>query len=169
MRHAFEIDGVQHETWLGPDGAEGYLLHAADRVVPVALTVAADGGAMLTIGGTALPVVIAQRGDEIFVHVDGMNWCLRHRHPLDRAHAHAHAAGDDEIRAPMPGTVVSVAVQAGERVPRGATLLVIESMKLETTITATRDATIATLRVAPGQAFDRDTLLATLEPPEAEQ
>lgn len=169
MRHAFEIDGVEHETWLGRDGAAEYLLHAAGCVVPVGLRLGADGTGTLTVDGVAVPVVVARHGDDVFVHAGGANWRLRHRHPLDRAHAHAHAPSDDEIRAPMPGTVVAVAVRAGERVARGATLLVIESMKLETTITAARDATVASLRVAAGQAFERDALLATLESPEETQ
>lgn len=169
MRHAFEIHDVQHEAWLGRSGTADYVLHADGRVAPVALRVGADGRGTLSVDGDTVHVVIVQHGDETFVHADGANWRLRHRHPLDRAHAHAHAASDDELRAPMPGTVVSVAVRAGDRVARGETLLVIESMKLETAITAARDATIATLRVEPGQSFERDALLATLAPPEADQ
>ena len=46
-------------------------------------------------------------------------------------------------------------------------MLVMESMKLETTIAASRDATIRSVHVAPGQAFDRDAVLVTFEPPEA--
>jgi acetyl/propionyl-CoA carboxylase alpha subunit len=167
MRHAFEIDGAEHELWLGRAPGGGYELHALGRVAPVGLALDEHGAGTLVTGGATVPVVIAQRGDEVFVHVDGVNWRLRLRHPLERAGAETHAGADDEVRAPMPGTAVSVAVNAGDHVVRGAAMLVMESMKLETTVTAARDATIRSVHVAAGQAFDRDSVLVTFEPPEA--
>jgi biotin carboxyl carrier protein len=166
MRYAFEVDGAEHELWLGRAPGGGYALHALGRVVPLALSLGEDGSGTLELDGRALPVVIAQRGDEVFVHLDGANRRLRLRHPLERAAAEAHAGADDLVRAPMPGTAVSVSVRAGDRVARGAPMLVMESMKLETTITAPRDAAVHAVHVAPGQPFDRDALLVTLEPPE---
>ena len=64
----------------------------------------------------------------------------------------------------MPGTVIAVHVTEGQAVARGDTLVVIESMKLETAIKALRDGTIATVHVATGQAFDRGMPLVTLAP-----
>ncbi|MDI1272997.1 biotin carboxylase N-terminal domain-containing protein [Polaromonas sp.] len=56
-----------------------------------------------------------------------------------------------ELRAPFNGKVIAVQVSAGESVRRGDTLLVIESMKLEHAVCATRDAVVAVVAVAPGQ------------------
>lgn len=56
-----------------------------------------------------------------------------------------------ELRAPFNGKVIAVKVSAGESVKRGDTLLVIESMKLEHAVCATRDAVVAAVAVAPGQ------------------
>ena len=167
MRYAFEVDGAELELWLGRGQGGGYELHALGRVLPVALALGAGGAGALSVDGRSVPVVIAQRGDEVFVHLDGANRRLRLRHPLERAGAEAHAGADDLVRAPMPGTAVSVSVRAGERVARGAPMLVMESMKLETTITASRDATIRSVHVAAGQPFERDAVLVTFEPPEA--
>lgn len=166
MRDAFLIGDAEHEAWLARTGDGAYALHALGRVVPVALALDASGTGLLKVGAATLPVTVAARGDDVFVHLDGAAWRLTHRHPLLRAAAHAHAGADDEIRAPMPGTAVSVAVAPGDRVARGATLMVMESMKLETTITADRDATIAQVHVAAGRTFDRGALLVTLAPPE---
>jgi biotin carboxyl carrier protein len=80
-------------------------------------------------------------------------------------HAHAGAARSDLVaRAPMPGTVVSVQARPGARVHKGETLMVIESMKLETAITAWRDGTIEVVHLAAGQTFDRDAPLVSLAP-----
>ncbi len=56
-----------------------------------------------------------------------------------------------ELRAPFNGKVIAVKVSAGASVKRGDTLLVIESMKLEHAVCATRDAVVAAMAVEPGQ------------------
>ena len=66
----------------------------------------------------------------------------------------------------MPGVVVSVAVKPGDTVEEGQPLLVIESMKLETTITAPRDGIIAEVPFATGASFGGKEVLLRLEPQE---
>lgn len=56
-----------------------------------------------------------------------------------------------ELKAPFNGKVIAVKAEAGASVRRGDTLLVIESMKLEHAVCATRDAVVATVAVEPGQ------------------
>lgn len=56
-----------------------------------------------------------------------------------------------ELRAPMNGKVLAIAVQAASTVQKGDVLLTIESMKLEHAITAPRNATVEAVQVSPGQ------------------
>jgi geranyl-CoA carboxylase alpha subunit len=63
----------------------------------------------------------------------------------------ASATGVLELRAPMNGKVLAIAVQAGSTVQKGDVLLTIESMKLEHAVTAPRRATVQALNVSPGQ------------------
>ena len=63
----------------------------------------------------------------------------------------------------MPGCVVRVAVEVGQRVEAGATVLVLEAMKMEHTISAPTDGTVGEIKVAPGQQVDLGTLLAVVE------
>jgi biotin carboxyl carrier protein len=60
-------------------------------------------------------------------------------------------ADDQAVRAPIPGVVVSVAVQPGDQVQPGQELCVIEAMKMNNPIRAARAGTIATVYVSPGQ------------------
>ena len=62
----------------------------------------------------------------------------------------------------MPGVVVSLLVQPGQRVRQGDALLVIESMKLQTTLCAACDGTVQELPLAVGQTFQRGALLARI-------
>jgi 3-methylcrotonyl-CoA carboxylase alpha subunit/geranyl-CoA carboxylase alpha subunit len=75
-----------------------------------------------------------------------------------------NAATQNELRAPFNGKVIAVKVQPGVTVARGETLLVIESMKLEHSLAAARDAVIKTIHVEPGQQAATSQVLVTFEP-----
>ncbi|MCE3270522.1 MAG: ATP-grasp protein [Ramlibacter sp.] len=66
------------------------------------------------------------------------------------AHAGDAAAEGGRLTAPMPGKVVSFAVKAGDKVSKGQALAVMEAMKMEHTIAAPADGTVAELLYAPG-------------------
>lgn len=167
MNHAFKIgDTIQNaELSRAPFG---YRLHLDGGQFNINLQTSADGRTWLTVDDRHVEVVIAQHGDEIFVHLDGQTYQLNYQHPLDRLAAAAAAGGaaEDQILAPMPGSIVSLAVETGDLVVRGQTLLVMESMKMETTISADRDGVVAAVSFDVGQSFDRDALLISLEPQE---
>jgi glutaconyl-CoA decarboxylase len=59
------------------------------------------------------------------------------------------------VRAPMPGTIVSVNVKAGDAVKSGDVLLILESMKIKNEITAPQDGTVSEVFVAEGQYVKR--------------
>ena len=74
----------------------------------------------------------------------------------------AEMAGSGPV-APLPGTVISVAVAAGDRVDANQTLMVIEAMKMEHRITAPADAVVAAVRFAVGDRVDMGDLLVELD------
>jgi pyruvate carboxylase len=63
------------------------------------------------------------------------------------------------VAAPMPGSIVSVAVQTGQRVTAGSTLIAMEVMKMETHIATERDCVIAAVHVQPGERVSARDLL----------
>ena len=67
------------------------------------------------------------------------------------------------INAPMPGTIVSVAVSAGQSVKSGDVLLVLEAMKMENEIMAPRDGVVAGVHVAKGESVDSGKALVSLQ------
>lgn len=156
MHHAFQLGEAEHNLELSR-AADGYRLHLGERVLAVRLD-----GAALCIDGRRREVLVATRGDEVFVHLDGQSHRLRYEHPLVRLAQRAQAGADDAIQAPMPGALVAVHAARGDAVRRGQPLLVMESMKMETTIAAPRDGVIAQVHFEKGQTFDRDAVLLTL-------
>lgn len=57
-----------------------------------------------------------------------------------------------EVRAPIPGTIVSVEVAPGQEVKYGDTLVVLEAMKMKNLIRSPRDGRVAEVLVQPGQS-----------------
>lgn len=75
-------------------------------------------------------------------------------HAASTAPAHVKAPADEQkvLRAPISGMVTKVLVEAGQEVEVGATLIVLEAMKMETEITAPVQGTIADVTVARGDS-----------------
>jgi glutaconyl-CoA/methylmalonyl-CoA decarboxylase subunit gamma len=65
------------------------------------------------------------------------------------------------LRAPMPGTILSVSAAAGQQVKRGDILLILEAMKMENEIVAHIDGTVAAIYVQKGSSVNAgDTLVS---------
>jgi pyruvate carboxylase len=76
-----------------------------------------------------------------------------------KQHPRAEEGNPKHVGAPMPGTVVTVAVQAGQKVGKGDPLVSIEAMKMESMLAAERDGVVATIHVRPGEAVNAKDLL----------
>ena len=76
--------------------------------------------------------------------------------------AQADLDDPNQIGANMPGIVVTVAVRVGDAVVAGQRLFTLEAMKMQTTITAPRDAKIAQVLTKPGSQVDTGDLLIVL-------
>ncbi len=72
------------------------------------------------------------------------------------------AGGAGTVAAPMPGTVLSIKVAAGQAVKRGDVLLILEAMKMENEITATADGVVKALRVQAGATVNTGDPLVEL-------
>ncbi len=73
-----------------------------------------------------------------------------------------------DVRSPMPGTVVSVAVTSGSRVVAGQTIATIEAMKMEHKLVANQPGTL-TVTVTPGDLVRLDQIVATVTPDPASE
>ncbi|MEA2632012.1 MAG: hypothetical protein QOE66_2231 [Chloroflexota bacterium] len=104
-----------------------------------------------THGRTAVEVVIAGWRFDLEVE-DASLADLRER--ATTAHDAAAHHGPTEVRAIIPGRVVSVAVIAGDAVTAGQRLLAVEAMKMENELRAPRDGTVERVAVAVGETVE---------------
>ncbi len=75
----------------------------------------------------------------------------------------AEPEGPQEIRALMPGKVVTTLVKVGDTVAKDQGLLVVEAMKMENEVKAPAAGVVQELRVEPGQAVEAGEILARIE------
>lgn len=120
-----------------------------------------DGRDLVAIDGEVLALARSHNAKGQVIRFDG--------HTLDialvdpRSESEDKGSGAGSIRAPMPGSVVSVQKQAGDRVTRGEIVLTIESMKLQTALSAPRDGVIAAVLRGEGEKFEKDEVIVKLE------
>lgn len=68
------------------------------------------------------------------------------------------------VKAPMPGLIVKVNVQVGEKVKAGDALLVLEAMKMENMIKASAEATVAQVKIKKGDSVEKGQVLIEFQP-----
>ena len=71
-------------------------------------------------------------------------------------------AGATKVTAPMPGTVVSVKVNSGDKVTKDTVVAVLEAMKMEKEIFAGVDGTVASVNAAAGQSVNTGDVLVSI-------
>jgi biotin carboxyl carrier protein len=161
MQHRVSVNDAPHRLWLGRS-ADGYVLHVGDAAAAVALRQEPGGQVILETGGRKVPMTVAVDGDVVHIHLDGEAYRLAYTDAATFHAAEAGGAAGDVVRAPMPGVVIASPVAAGDAVAAGDTLIVIESMKLETAIKSPRAGVVESVAFTLGQSFDRDVILVKL-------
>jgi 3-methylcrotonyl-CoA carboxylase alpha subunit len=136
------IDGREHEVSAPGDGA--------------------DGRQTIEVAGLPVHFTRAQAGDRQIVRIGGRNFETSLIDP--RSEAEGVGGGLDQVKAPMPGAVVTVHKSAGAAVKRGEGIVTIESMKLQMALPAPRDGVIAELMRKEGETFEKDEVIARLTP-----
>lgn len=73
----------------------------------------------------------------------------------------AVAAGEP-VKSPMPGNILKINVTQGQKVNEGDVIMVLEAMKMENEIVATRSGTIAQIAVSKGAVVETGAVLAVI-------
>ena len=77
--------------------------------------------------------------------------------------AAAAPAGGEQVTSPMPGTILSVNVAAGDTVKRGQVLMILEAMKMENEIMCPCDGKVASVNTSKGASVESGTLLCVIQ------
>jgi pyruvate carboxylase subunit B len=125
---------------------------------------------MVKIGTNVYRVVVQKRQGRgrYTLWVDGYRFETealdeRTRAIRDLSAASAGPVGPAPIVAPMPGLIVRVSVNVGDKVEAGQGIVVMEAMKMENELRATGAGVVKSIEVAPGTAVEKGALLVALE------
>ncbi|MEA5140577.1 acetyl-CoA carboxylase biotin carboxyl carrier protein subunit [Arcicella rigui] len=77
--------------------------------------------------------------------------------------ANAGSAKVNDLKAPMPGLIVSIQVQVGDSIKKGDSLLILEAMKMENVLKATGEGKIKNIKVNPRQNVEKNQVLIEFE------
>jgi 3-methylcrotonyl-CoA carboxylase alpha subunit len=147
------------EVEVRADGT-GFLLGIGDRQIAASAAIRSDGLAVW-LDGEASRVAVVERGEQLHLFTGSGHVRIDRLDPLRLAEAEDEA--DGALSAPMPGKIVRQPVSAGDRVARGAPLLVLEAMKMEHTVVAPDDGKIVKLHYAEGDQVEEGTILIEFE------
>ncbi|WP_448481138.1 acetyl-CoA carboxylase biotin carboxylase subunit [Pseudoxanthomonas mexicana] len=152
------------QTWTALAHGHGgrYRIELADEVHEVEDARLTGDLLGLRIHGQARRFRILRHGTRLTLH-DGEQRTAVETVPAYRRTDMAEASGSGKILAPMPGRVVLVKARPGDEVVAGQELLVMEAMKMELAVKASRDGVVADVRAAAGDFVEADTVLVALE------
>jgi 3-methylcrotonyl-CoA carboxylase alpha subunit len=140
---------------------DGYLLDLPGGPLRVRGELDPAGDLLADLGGTRIKVTVVRHGPSLTVlDRDGTHVLVLHD-PHALAEEEAAAAGT--LTAPMPGKIAAVMVREGERVEKGKPLLVLEAMKMEYTISASRGGIVTRLRYDVGSLVSEGEELLVID------
>lgn len=164
MKYVAIVDGKEHHVDLGKES-----ITLDGTPVEVDLQ-SIDGGFhySLLVGAASHEVFAERCQDVCSITVDGQRFLVNvedeRARKAGKRRAVAEDVGEAEVTSPMPGVVVAVLVEEGQSVRAGEGLLILEAMKMENEIRATRSGTIELVQVTPGQRVSQADLLVRFGP-----
>ena len=117
------------------------------------------------VRGRSFEVRLPAGGPATSVSVEGRRFSVEVRNPRDasRGSKSALGSGRQNVVAPMPGKVVRLLVKQGDAVETGQGLAVVEAMKMQNEMKATRSARVLEVRVRDGDTVAAGETLVVLE------
>jgi biotin carboxyl carrier protein len=144
---AVTVDGHTHHVDVARIGAHTLSL-ILDSVWPADASITGDRG-----------------GGQLTVHVAGMavRVVLNRRRRYGRKDDGGAGLGPQRLMAPMPGKVVRVPVAVGDIVRARQPVMVVEAMKMENELRASRDGTVAEIHAREGMSVEAGALLVVIQ------
>lgn len=151
------------------DDADAYILLVGENQSELDIARAGAGEGVIRVHGKVHRYYSFRRESSVHVWLDGHVYSLQLvESSARRAAGDALKAGPggNAITAPMPGTILKLLVAAGDSVAAHQPIVVMESMKMEMTLSAPGAGRVKDVLCAAGELVEVGKVLVKLEPPE---
>ena len=142
-----------------------------DRAYDVDFQLLSEGGVLsLLLDNMSLEAIVEERDQAWEVLIKGELYTVKVQD--ERAYRLAKArgvlsevTGEATVNSPMPGLIISVPVQEGQKVEQGDRVVILESMKMENELHSPRDGVVKHVFVGEGDSVEKGQLLVTIGDP----
>jgi acetyl/propionyl-CoA carboxylase alpha subunit len=160
------LDG-ERKVEIEKDG-DTYLVTIDGRKYVADARIASGPGAMsIIVDNKCYETIVTNTGRKTLVSTDGDEFEIELADELERRESRytAHHPGLDieEIRAPMPGVVVSIEVEQGQEVDPGTPVIIVEAMKMQNELATVVGGAVKEIRVSRGDIVDSQKILVVIE------
>ncbi len=116
------------------------------------------------IGGKSKSIFAAEDENHLYIAYDGDSFVFDKVKEEEKEFSNASGSEDrDEIHPPMPGSIVKVLVKEGQKVAEGDGLIIVEAMKMESTLYSAINGIVTAVQVVAGQQVDSDDIMIIVE------
>ncbi len=164
MKYIASIEGRQFEIDIN---AEGEVIADGERLTVDFHSVADQPVFSMILNGRSFEASVYSSDAQIDVLLQGQLFQVsveeeRQKRLRESSGGVTVQEGEFNLKAPMPGLIVSVPVEDGQSVEQGQNLIILESMKMQNELKAPRAGTVSRVRVMEGDNVDQQQVLLTL-------
>ncbi|ROL58421.1 biotin/lipoyl-binding protein [Bacteroidetes/Chlorobi group bacterium Naka2016] len=145
--------------------SENGLLKVDGTTTPVEIEKCSENILKIKLDGFERTVYIANDNKYAYVFIDGEQYTFQQIDEsieIDETRTET-VKNEEQIKPPMPGSVVKLLVQQGQSVEEGAPIIVVEAMKMEITLYSSISGVVTEINVEPGQQVDSDKTLVVIK------
>lgn len=168
MEYEVEVDGNKHRVRFFERDGQLYAVHAGGTFPVRIQTPLRDRVQVVQMDGQVLRFGYHRGKESTDIILDGVIYSAGVRDiehvRLTAVTARRTAAGKAEVKAPMPGMVVTVRVAVGEVVKKNQSLLTLHAMKLENDIRSPRDGVVEAVLVKANDVLEKGAVMVKLGP-----
>ena len=161
------IDGLEYELAIDElPNAGSFEINLSDKKLTADLRQAGPASFSVIIGNRSFDLDVIRRGDEFVIasRAGVTRLTLEDaRRRLMQSRGEREVSGKAQMRAMMPGRVLSVAVKVGDQVAAQQGVMVIEAMKMENELKSPKAGTVVEVKVSAGQTVEKGELLIVIE------
>ena len=143
----------------------GYELIFNNETIPLELVTQSSNEFLVELNGKKKTVYVAEDKKRIYVNIEGkaFNFNKPSDDEIDYEGGNSVNQNREEIKALMPGTVIKVIVAEGDKVKEADPLIIVEAMKMETTLYASIDGAVTSVNTKEKTQVDSEDILIVIE------